>query len=84
MKREELKKLNLTDEQIDKVMSLHGADVENSKSKIDELNKTNESLQSQIAERDKDLKTRKKQLEDNGAQSLIFRLTIVMIRIHMN
>ena len=84
MKREELKKLNLTDEQIDKVMSLHGADVEDSKSKIDELNKTNESLQSQIAERDKDLKTRKKQLEDNGAQSLIFRLTIVMIRIHMN
>ena len=65
MKREELKKLNLTDEQIDKVMSLHGADVENSKSKIDELNKTNESLQSQIAERDKDLKTLKKQAGDN-------------------
>ena len=65
MKREELKKLNLTDEQIDKVMSLHGADVENSKSKIDELNKTNESLQSQIAERDKDLKSLKKQAGDN-------------------
>ena len=65
MKREELKKLNLTDEQIDKVMSLHGADVENSKSKIDELNKTNESLKSQIAERDKDLKTLKKQAGDN-------------------
>ena len=65
MKREELKKLNLTDEQIDKVMSLHGVDVENSKSKIDELNKTNESLQSQIAERDKDLKTLKKQAGDN-------------------
>lgn len=54
------------------------------KSKIDELNKTNESLQSQIAERDKDLKTLKKQVEDNGAQSLILRLTIVMIGIHMN
>ena len=65
MKREELKKLNLTDEQIDKVMSLHGADVENSKSKIAELNKTNESMQSQIAERDKDLKTLKKQAGDN-------------------
>ena len=65
MKREELKKINLTDEQIDKVMSLHGADVESSKSKIDELNKTNESLQSQIAERDKDLKTLKKQAGDN-------------------
>ena len=65
MKREELKKLNLTDEQIDKVMSLHGADVENSKSKMDELNKTNESLKSQIAERDRDLKTLKKQAGDN-------------------
>lgn len=65
MKREELKKINLTDEQIDKVMSLHGADVESTKSKIDGLNKTNESLQSQIAERDKDLKTLKKQAGDN-------------------
>ena len=65
MKREELKKLNLTDEQIDKVMGLHGADVEAMKSKSEELNKTNESLQSQIAERDKDLKTLKKQAGDN-------------------
>ena len=65
MKREELKKLNLTDEQIDKVMSLHGADVESMKSKSEELNKTNESLQSQIAERDKDLKTLKKRAGDN-------------------
>ena len=65
MKREELKKLNLNDEQIDKVMSLHGADVESAKSKMEELNKTNESLQSQIAERDKDLKSLKKQAGDN-------------------
>ncbi|QHJ85680.1 MAG: hypothetical protein [Caudoviricetes sp.] len=65
MKREELKKLNLTDEQIDKVMSLHGADVEAMKSKSEELSKTNESLQSQIAERDKDLKSLKKQAGDN-------------------
>ena len=73
MKREELKKLNLTDEQIDKVMSLHGADVENSKSKIAELNKTNESLQSQISERDKDLKTLKKQAGDNEELSNQFK-----------
>ena len=73
MKREELKKLNLTDEQIDKVMSLHGADVESTKSKIDELNKTNESLQSQIAERDKDLKTLKKQAGDNEELSNEFK-----------
>lgn len=65
MKREELKKLDLTNEQIDKVMGLHGADVEAMKAKTDELGKTNESLQSQIAERDKDLKTLKKQAGDN-------------------
>lgn len=73
MKREELKKLNLNDEQIDKVMSLHGADIEELKAKSDELinskteelKKANESLQSQIAERDKDLKTLKKQAGDN-------------------
>lgn len=65
MKREELKKLDLTDEQINKVMGLHGADVEAMKAKTEELGKTNESLQSQIAERDKDLKTLKKQAGDN-------------------
>lgn len=64
MKREELKKLALTDEQIDKVMGIHGADVEAMKAKTDELGKTNESLKSQIAERDKDLKTLKKQKGD--------------------
>ncbi|RHW54732.1 N-acetylmuramoyl-L-alanine amidase [Lactobacillus bombicola] len=69
MKREELKKLDLNDEQIDKVMSLHGADVESMKSKSEELNKTNKSLQSQIAERDKDLKTLKKQAGDNEGSS---------------
>ena len=73
MKREELKKLNLTDEQIDKVMSLHGANVESTKFKIDELNKTNESLQSQISERDKDLKTLKKQAGDNEELSNQFK-----------
>lgn len=65
MKREELKKLDLNDEQIDKVMGLHGADVEAMKAKTDELGKTNESLQSQIAVRDKDLKTLKKQAGNN-------------------
>lgn len=73
MKREELKKLNLTDEQIDKVMGLHGADVEAMKAKTDELGKTNESLQNQIAERDKDLKTLKKQAGDNEELSNEFK-----------
>ena len=73
MKREELKKLDLTDEQIDKVMRLHGADVEAMKAKTDELGKTNESLQNQIAERDKDLKTLKKQAGDNEELSNQFK-----------
>lgn len=73
MKREELKKLDLNDEQIDKVMSLHGADVESMKSKSEELNKTNKSLQSQIAERDKDLKALKKQAGDNEELSNQFK-----------
>ena len=54
-------------------MSLHGVDVESTKSKIDELNKTNESLQLQIAERDKDLKTLKKQAGDNEELSNEFK-----------
>ena len=70
MKREELKKLNLNDEQIDKVMNLHGADVESMKSKSEELSKTNESLQSQIAERDKDLKSLKKQAETTRSSAI--------------
>ncbi|CAM3126892.1 hypothetical protein LABO110987_03105 [Lactobacillus bombicola] len=37
MKREELKKLALTDGQIDKVMGLHDADVEAMKTKTDEI-----------------------------------------------
>lgn len=49
MKHEELKKLDLNDEQIDKVMGLHSADVEAMKTKTDKLGKTNKSLQSQIA-----------------------------------
>ncbi|MBA1394925.1 phage capsid protein, partial [Lactobacillus sp. XV13L] len=73
MKREDLKKLDLSDEQIDKVMSLHGADVEAMKAKTDELGKTNESLQAQISERDKDLRSLKRQASDNEELSSKFQ-----------
>ena len=71
--REKLIKLGLSNEQMEKIVALHGADIEELKAKSDELinskteelKKANESLQSQIAERDKDLKSLKKQAGDN-------------------
>lgn len=71
--REKLIKIGLSNEQMEKIVALHGADIEELKAKSDELinskteelKKANESLQSQIAERDKDLKSIKKQAGDN-------------------
>lgn len=71
--REKLIKIGLSNEQMEKIVALHGADIEELKAKSDELinskteelRKANESLQSQIAERDKDLKSLKKQAGDN-------------------
>lgn len=71
--REKLIKIGLSNEQMEKIVALHGADIEELKAKSDELinskteelKKANESLQSQIAERDKDLKSLKKQAGDN-------------------
>ena len=79
--REKLLKIGLSNEQMEKIIALHGADIEELKAKSDELinskteelNKTNESLQSQIAERDKDLKTLKKQAGDNEELSNEFK-----------
>ncbi|RMC49160.1 phage capsid protein [Lactobacillus sp. ESL0228] len=73
MSREKLIKIGLSNEQMEKIVALHGADIEELKAKSDELinskteelKKANESLQSQIAERDKDLKSLKKQAGDN-------------------
>ena len=71
--RDKLLKIGLSNEQMEKIIALHGADIEELKAKSDELinskteelKKANESLESQIAERDKDLKTLKKQAGDN-------------------
>ena len=71
--RDKLLKIGLSNEQMEKIIALHGADIEELKAKSDELinskteelKKANESLKSQIAERDKDLKTLKKQAGDN-------------------
>ena len=79
--REKLLKIGLSNEQMEKIIALHGADIEELKAKSDELinskteelKKANESLQSQIAERDKDLKTLKKQAGDNEELSNQFK-----------
>ncbi len=79
--RDKLLKIGLSNEQMEKIIALHGADIEELKAKSDELinskteelKKANESLQSQIAERDKDLKSLKKQAGDNEELSNQFK-----------
>ncbi|RHW49714.1 phage capsid protein [Bombilactobacillus bombi] len=68
MKREQLKTIGLNDDQIDKIMGLYGVAIEESKkslSKLEELKTENESLKSQLSERDKDIKSMQKATKDN-------------------
>jgi len=68
MKRDFLKGLGLEDKVIDQIMSANGVDIENTKKSfgdVDSIKQENESLKTQIAERDKDMKSLKKQSGDN-------------------
>ena len=68
MKREDLKNLGLTDDQLESVMKLHGQDVESNKAKYadyDELKATNDSLTKQVEQAGKDLKKLSKLTTDN-------------------
>ena len=58
MKREDLKDLELSKEAIDKIMELHGKDIESTKAKTEEKIKT--EFEKQISERDKQLEELKK------------------------
>ena len=58
MKREDLKDLELSKDAIDKIMELHGKDIEATKSKVEEKIKTD--YEKQISERDKQLEELKK------------------------
>lgn len=58
MKREDLKDLELSKEAIDKIMELHGKDIEATKTKVDE--KIKADYEKQISERDKQLEELKK------------------------
>lgn len=68
MKREFLKGLNLEDKVIDQIMSVNGSDIENVKKSfgdVESIKTENESLKTQMTERDKDIKALKKQAGDN-------------------
>lgn len=74
MKREDLRKIGLTDEQVDQVMAINGDEVNASKAIIaqrDEQIKTltteRDGLKDQVAARDKDIADVKKTAGDNSA-----------------
>jgi len=73
MKREQLRKLELSDDQVDSVMSIHGSDIEKFKDELDSLKTEKDSLNEQISNRDSDIKKLKK---DSGSnEELTKRLT---------
>lgn len=68
MTREELQKLGLTDEQVDSVMKLHGTDVQAGQKAQQELESViaeRDGLKEQITQRDKDIKSLKKNAGDS-------------------
>ena len=67
MKREMLKEIGLTDEQIDTVMAENGADIEKQKAAAETSKAELDGLKSQLAERDKQLKELQSGAGDNAA-----------------
>lgn len=65
MKRDQLKKLGLDDEVIDKVMDLNGKDIQKYKAENEQLTEENTAFKDQIKNRDKDLKKLQDQVKDN-------------------
>ncbi len=66
LKRDSLKALQLTDEQIDAVMAQVGKDVEAYETRVSELQTETDGLKTQIKNRDKDIKALKSQAGDNA------------------
>ena len=72
MKREDLRKLGLTDEQVDQVMSMNGDDVNAQKAIVAQRDETitaltteRDGLKEQVTARDKDIADLKKAAGDN-------------------
>jgi len=55
MKREDLKKIELSDEAIDKIMAMHGADIEKQKTAAETAKTEADSLKSQLTEANKQI-----------------------------
>ena len=71
MKREDLKNLGLTDEQIKKVMAEHGKDITSLQEKVNGLTNERDGLKSQLDERDQqlvDLQKNSKNVDDLNEQ----------------
>ena len=64
MKREDLKNLGLTDEQIEKVMAEHGKDITSLQEKVNGLTNERDGLKSQLGEWDKQLDSLQKSSRD--------------------
>uniref|UniRef100_UPI0014333D13 phage scaffolding protein n=1 Tax=Limosilactobacillus fermentum TaxID=1613 RepID=UPI0014333D13 len=64
MKREFLKNMELTDEQIDAIMAENGKDVNGLKEQVNSLTIEKDGLQSQLADRDTQLKDLKGKVKD--------------------
>lgn len=64
MKREDLKKLGLSDEQIEGVMSAHGKDITSLQEKVNGLTSERDGLKSQLDERDEQLDSLQKSSKD--------------------
>ena len=64
MKREDLKNLGLTDEQIEKVMAEHGKDITSLQEKVNGLTNERDGLKSQLDERDQQLDSLQKSSKD--------------------
>ena len=65
MKREFLKDMKLTDEQIDAIMAENGKDVNGLKKQVNSLTTEKDGLQSQLTERDTQLKDLKGKVKDS-------------------
>lgn len=65
MKREDLKQLGLSAEQVDAVMKAHGQDVNGLKEQLESMTTERDGLQSQVKERDKQLSQLEKNAGDN-------------------
>ena len=65
MKRDLLKDLGLSDDQINSIMSVHGKDVNGLNEQINSLTAEKNGLQSQLNDRDEQLKGLKSQVKDS-------------------